>query len=57
MTKKKDMALLVEGLRRISSDFTALADELEGKSSVNNEVKPAITAEMTEEAAPKEVPE
>lgn len=58
MTKKKDMALLIEGLRKISSDFTALADELEGKPSVNNEEeKPAISAETTEAAAPKEVPE
>jgi hypothetical protein len=57
MTKKKDMALLIEGLRRISSDFTALADELEGKPSVNEEVKPAITAATTEGSTPEEASE
>lgn len=54
MAKKKDMALLIEGLRRIGSDFTALADELEGKPSVNDEVKPAISAETTKESIPEE---
>jgi hypothetical protein len=57
MTKKKDMALLIEGLRRISSDFTALADELEGKPSVNEEEKPAVTAETTEASTPEAAPE
>lgn len=57
MAKKKDMALLIEGLRRIGSDFTALADELEGKPSVNDEVKPAIAAETTEESISEEAPE
>lgn len=57
MTKKKDMALLIEGLRRISSDFTALADELEGKPSVNEEEKTAVTTETTEASTPEAAPE
>ena len=56
MAKKKDMALLIEGLRRIGSDFTALADELEDKPSVNDEVKPAISAETTKESISEEAP-
>ena len=57
MTKKKDMALLIEGLRRISSDFNALADELEGKPSINEEVKPAITVETSEGSTPEKASE
>ena len=57
MTKKKDMALLIEGLRRISSDFTAIADELEGKPSINEEVKPNITAEASKGSSPEEASE
>ena len=57
MTKKKDMALLIEGLRRISSDFNALADELEGKPSINEEVKPAITVETSEGSTPDKASE
>lgn len=56
MAKKKDMALLIEGLRRIGSDFTALADELEDKPSINDEVKPAIAAETTKESISEEAP-
>lgn len=70
MTKKKDISLLIEGLRRISDEFTALADILEGKSSneeteqtsapvkeaVANEApsSEAITEKTVEEAAPAE---
>lgn len=57
MTKKKDMALLIEGLRKIGSDFTALADVLEGKPSTNEEVKPAITADTAKESVPEKAPE
>ena len=53
MTKKKDISLLIEGLRRISEDFTALADVLEGKAS--NEESEQASAPV-KEAVAKEVP-
>lgn len=53
MTKKKDIFLLIEGFRRISDDFTALADVLEGKSS-NEETEQASAP--VKEAAANEAP-
>lgn len=60
MTKKKDISLLIEGFRRISEDFTALADVLEGKAS-NEETEQASAtvkeAVANEAPAPEEVTE
>lgn len=57
---KKDIPLLIEGLRRISNDFTELADELEGKTSKKDTETEAAPAEIAtvqdpvEETAPTE---
>ena len=51
MTKKKDIPLLIEGLRRISADVTALADALEGKPSTED-AEPSAPEVPAEETAP-----
>lgn len=48
--KKKDMTALIEGFRRISKDFSDLADELEGKETK------ADVSEVTEEQVTTEAP-
>lgn len=55
MTKKKEIPLLIEGLRRISADVTALADVLEGAPSTKDnpvETEPAKDA-VSEASAPE----
>lgn len=60
MTKKKDISLLIEGFRRISEDFTTLADVLDGKAS-NEETEqasaPVKEAVSNEAPAPEAVTE
>ena len=45
--KKKDMTALITGLRQISSDFSQIADALEGIEA------PAAATEVTEKEAPE----
>lgn len=51
---KKDIPLLIEGLRRISNDFTELADELEGKTSKKDTETEAAPAEIATVQEPVE---
>ncbi len=54
--KKKDMTVLIEGLRKLSADAAQIADALEG-TPVKETKEPVKEPEVTEEApAAEEVP-
>jgi hypothetical protein len=57
MTKKKEIPLLIEGLRRISANVTALADALEGTPSTkDNPAETESAKDADSEASALEAP-
>lgn len=54
--KKKDMATLVEGIRRLADDLTFIGDVLEGKEPASAQAEPEKAEEMKPEEA-ADVPE
>ena len=55
--KKKDMATLVEGIRRLADDLTFIGDVLEGKEPASTQAEPEKAEAMKPEAEAADVPE